>query len=547
MPRSSAVRLFGDARPATSSVNGFPCGAASGLSFQWTGETGGGGDSIPLGFANQANAKTLYLPPKFLQPDVLSRFTFSACYAGNPAAVLCGTAVKAFQAVTSPIVAVIGGGNTAVGEGSVVTLDASRSFDPDSAAGSSDAGGSPLAFQWACTPPASLPGPCQAATGAAALDPAALAAPAALLALRGTPQGANYTLTVTVSKDDRTAVASVWLVVLAGKRLPIISVSGLPEGARANPDAKLTVKGSVQSADPASLSVAWSVVSVDPPPAKPFDLAAAASTPLSSPSLVISGGALPPRSTVKLRLSASDSGGSSSADVSLPVSGTPYSSVPGAPIGSVAVRPPRGTGLNTSFTVRAENWTDTDVPLTYAFYYTVAAPAGQAQAQPVLIADFRPQASVSGVLLPAGDRAAGNVVRVFCVVQNAFGASAQSAPVDVEVGWDDSLLADPAKQSALVAEQSAQAMTQVLSGNPDAALSAVSGLSALLAAGAQAQQARRRLAGDDGAAGMQQPTAEEAARAKQREQLLGVVSGVVDVTLPAPTVREEEKEESRGG
>lgn len=599
VPRSSAVRLFGEAAPASATVKGFPCSVSSGLSFTWRGEVAATGDPIPLTFANQVNSKTLFLPPKALPADQISRFVFRTCYAANPAEELCGEAPKAFQAVTSPLVrsldtnwisadlsrdarnlspcfwplaqpqhcssssscrgkhknaqqpltmpraprnyrlqvASIGGGNTAVGEGSAVTLDASRSFDPDG-------GGDPLSFQWSCVPPPALiahaaaaatsgaqAGPCQTADGA----PLVLA-PAALLTLRllGAPSGANYTLSVFVSAGERTATASAWLTVFAGKRLPVISLAGPPAGARANPDAKLTLKATVVSADPASLSVAWTVVSVSPPPPAPFNLNESAATPLDSPSLVISPGRLPPRSTVVLRLFANDTGGNSTAEATVAVSGTPFSSLPGQALGAVAVHPRQGTGLNTTFSLRAENWTDTDLPLSYAFYYSAdGAPDGT---PPVQISDFKPQSAVSGVLLPAGDPSRGSIVRVFCVAQNAAGATAQSEPVALRVTWDAALLEDTAKQSALVAQQSAGALSQVLTGNPDSALSAVSGLSSLLSAGAAEERRRRRrlLLGEPDP---QQVTKGDQARSGQREALIGVVAAVVDITLPVPTVR----------
>lgn len=102
--RSAAVRLFGEAKPASAVVKGFPCSVASGLSFKWTGEVAATGDSIPLTFANQVNSKTLYLPPKALPADTISRFVFRACYAANPAEELCGEAPRAVQAVTSALV-----------------------------------------------------------------------------------------------------------------------------------------------------------------------------------------------------------------------------------------------------------------------------------------------------------------------------------------------------------------------------------------------------------------------------------------------------------
>lgn len=412
--------------------------------------------------------------------------------------VLCPTPFH-----TGPLqVATLGGGNTVVGEG-LISIDASGSRDPDGEPGS-------LFFSWVCSPPnggAQLPGAlvppiagysgCQTANGTA-LSLSEASSPAVAVQLLGTPAGANYTLSVRVEKGDRVAYASVWLVVRAGVRLPVISLQGLAM-AKANPDAKLTLQAAVSSAYPASLTTAWSVVSA---PAA-FNLSAAADTPLSLQSLVVRAGTLPPRSTVVFRLSAQDLGGTSTADVAIPVSGTPEGPS-GSPKGSFSVSPSAGLGLETRFSLRADNWTAdaSDLPLSYAFFYSVDGADGP----PVSLLDFKPQSATSGVLLPAGDPSGNSTISVFCVVQNAFGvtqmarahtgnlrqlptylpchcsssfaagprttclipeiphfrvsARAQSDPVKVGVTWDQSMLTDPDKQSALVATQSAAAMAQ---------------------------------------------------------------------------------------
>lgn len=89
-----AVRLFGQASFATR-VQGFDCPQTFGLSFQWTGETALG-DPIPLPAALSA-ARTLYLPPKTLPTDVVSRFLLRVCYVDNPDPVLCDVATRDFM------------------------------------------------------------------------------------------------------------------------------------------------------------------------------------------------------------------------------------------------------------------------------------------------------------------------------------------------------------------------------------------------------------------------------------------------------------------
>ena len=223
-----------------------------------------------------------------------------------------------------------------MGEGPV-TLDASKSSDPDA----EDDGSSSLGFAWSCTPPAGSPGAAspggaaQAGSAAAAcLDVAgaALAAlpsgPAISLQLRGSPQGENYTLTVTVSKPDgRSAAMSVFLVVRSAVRIPAIALQAL-SAPKVSPSAKLVLAATVTSASSSALTTGWSVVS-PPQLAGTAWLASAAGTPLSSQSLVINAGKLPPRQTVLFRITATDAGGTATADVAVPVSGAPYG--PGGP------------------------------------------------------------------------------------------------------------------------------------------------------------------------------------------------------------------------
>lgn len=369
------------------------------------------------------------------------------CYSGTPSPDLCGAAEIAFQVVPTPLVAMLSGGNTIVGTGNI-TIDALRSSDPDGEPGT-------LEFAWACAPAPPASGPCLTASGSPlVLD--GVSAPSVSLALLGSstdPRGKNYTITVTVTKGDRSSSASVWLSVLANRALPTVTIVGVT-AAKVNPSEKLTLLAAVTSPAPPTLSTAWSVAS----PPELTDLLArpgVAATALSSQSLVLNPNSLPPRTTVTLRLTAKDQGGSATADVVIPVSGAPTGSA-GRAAGDCAVSPTSGKGMQTTFNVSADGWTDTDLPLTYAFAYEVASVAG---APRVAIQDFRPLPAAS-FLLPAGDPAGNYTIMVYCLVQNAFGATAVSAPSVVTVRWDEALLADPAKQAALVDEQSAAASAQ---------------------------------------------------------------------------------------
>lgn len=401
---------------------------------------------------------------------------------GFPAA--CKTLCSSSRFVDFPVgpprfiqAAAISGGNTVVGEGAAVTLDASPSADPDSEPGA-------LTFSWECTPPPpsalNLVGPSLTTSGGGG-------APSACLNLSGAPAGvegvttaalqlslmpglpggpgANYTLTVTVRKGDRVARATAWLAVRAAVRLPVISVQALGF-AKANPAAKLVVRATVASAFPETLTTQWSLAAAAAGGgggglAPGLALASAATTPLTSPSLVLAAGALAPRSTAVFRLTATDRGGTATADVAVPVSGNP-TGAGGAPKGTLTVTPRSGVGLTTQFTLSAANWTDTDLPLSYSFAFAAAGGASSSSAAPpTTLRDFSPQSTAAGVLLPAGTPAGQYVLYVFCVVQNAAGAVTVSDPVPVTVTWDQSVLDDARAQSQLVARRAQDAMSKV--------------------------------------------------------------------------------------
>lgn len=343
-------------------------------------------------------------------------------------------------------------------------MDASRSFDPDMLPGD-------LSFSWACRPPAPPP-PAGALVVSSAAPPRNNPPPACLasdgtpidfslrtgpllpLQLLGSAAGLNYTISVTVEKGGRVSTGSVWLVVRSDVSLPVISVVSVLS-AKQDPAAKLTLRAIISSSRPQTLSSLWSVVS----PPQLSDLLSrpgATGTALTSQSLVVNGGFLPSHTTVIFRLTATDSGGTSTADVPVPVSGAPTGLAGPGSLGTVSISPLKGFGLNTTFSLSADDWTDIDLPLSYSFAYTVEG----LDAPPVLLRSNRPEPSMSGVLLPAGDPVHGNRVNVICFVSNAAGITSQSAAVSVEVAWQADLLQDPKRQSAIVEQQAAEAQSK---------------------------------------------------------------------------------------
>ena len=175
-----------------------------------------------------------------------------------------------------------------------------------------------------------------------------------------------------------------------------------------------------------------------------------AGTPLSSQSLVLLPGALPPRSTVIFRISASDSGGASSADVAVPVAGPPHGPQGPGSLGALSVSPLVGVGLSTVFTIAASGWADdaASLPLAYSFSYAAAgaASAGAGSSTAQTLTSFHPAAALSATL-PAGAAASGSVVNVSVTVMNAAGVVAPPVSVSVVVTWDAALLANASAQA----------------------------------------------------------------------------------------------------
>lgn len=219
---------------------------------------------------------------------------------------------------------------------------------------------------------------------------------------------------MTITRGARSASAAAWLAVRANAVLPVIALSTLP-GAKVNPQEKLTLFGTVKSAAPATLRTAWSALG---PAAPNLTAPGVAGTELSSQSLVVLPGALRPGASVRFRLDATDSGGSSFAEVVVPVSGVPVGTN-SRPAGTVSVSPLSGFGLSTAFTLAAQDWTDSDLPLFFAFAYSVDG----SDAPPVTLQDFQPLPALAGAQLPAGVEEGGFILRVFVIVRNGAACS----------------------------------------------------------------------------------------------------------------------------
>jgi hypothetical protein len=154
-----------------------------------------------------------------------------------------------------------------------------------------------------------------------------------------------------------------------------------------------------------------------------FVLAAqVAATPVSSSSFVFKPSALAPGQSFRFALSATDAGGTASAEVLVATAGIPSG-------GSLLVTTPAGAGIPiayaTVFSLSASDWVDEEssLPLQYQFQYRVeglSAVDGRGPAPAVVLAKFQPASRVASVTLPAGLDAFGNRITLELCGGGAF-------------------------------------------------------------------------------------------------------------------------------
>lgn len=132
----------------------------------------------------------------------------------------------------------------ASGTGSVL-LDCSKgTADPDGEPGV-------FRFSWRCV----SPNPSGCATGSGV--PLALVenSPTQQFTLQASPAGVPYNITCIVTKGDRSAQVTGWLLAKSNP-LPRVFLSGLPS-AKVNPEARLVLQGNVTSVAPETLVTVW--------------------------------------------------------------------------------------------------------------------------------------------------------------------------------------------------------------------------------------------------------------------------------------------------
>jgi hypothetical protein len=338
---SRAIALRGQAALSTCTT-----AADSGIDFSWTQISGA--QIAPWPAQSIKTSSSLYLPQNTLVPGQKYTMRVSAVLSNNPMG--SSFADVSIQVISSPVLAVIDGGDRTHSTGLDLTLDASRSSDPDGSL-------QPFTFTWSCSPD-----PCfDDVSGLLVLNEAVRNIPA------GTLTPGEFVFTVSVSKDPgpRTSQASVRISIKPGA---VSSVSASLNGVgrvKVSADRRLVLTGQVRSCSasrqiPCNPTYKWSIVNGNIDPSK-------SSTDLVSPNLVLLGDVLVRGQTFVLELSgACESERSGSSRLTVQVDFGPVG-------GTFTATPTEGTALKTIFSLECSRWIDLleNLPLSYMYRATI--------------------------------------------------------------------------------------------------------------------------------------------------------------------------------
>ena len=303
------------------------------------------------------------------------------------------------------VAVVAGGASRQAGRDAAFIMDGSGSYDPDE---DSEA----FSHAWACAD--SSANDCGITLASAST--ATVAAEALAIG--------TYTFTLTVTKGSRNNSASVSVEVTAGAP-PAVSIAALANDKYNADDGFSALTATVSSSRDLSFTTAWSATDSDV--SAPFVSGGAAVATASKLTTVVGLGRLTEGSTYTLRLTATDTDGSSAyAEVTLTMNSAPSS-------GAVVVAPLGGFALDTAFAFSSLNWVDEDLPLTYVFGTTDVNIDGSLDTSSLYpFGNAGSDASVSEVTLSAGANGTNFTVGCFTEAYDSYGA-AGSATTSVRV------------------------------------------------------------------------------------------------------------------
>ncbi|EQC28549.1 hypothetical protein SDRG_13627 [Saprolegnia diclina VS20] len=358
--RTQAISIQAAIAPTTSGC----MAATSAVNYVWTATAvdASTNATVPVRLANTAvDPRYFVLSPNALSTNLNYTLRITAFYASAPAVTSADVVV--ISVLASPLVAQFAGGSHVVGALDPITLNASTSYDPDQA-------DRVLQYAWSCldvTPVLNTTTNMTSSSGGVCWNPMTDAA-ISFVGVNGpvvtlppgsfaAPKILRFTVVVTlacsasVACGSRSATASTDITTVSG-RIPVVRISA--SSTLVNPTSKVVLTPNISSLYP--YTTLWRQDVGD------LNLASGGLLfPLNATQNAIAPSVLTPGKTYVFRLTALDSTGSAGfGTISITVNSPPTP-------GSMSILPAQGMAISDLFTVTCGDWTDANLPLTYAF------------------------------------------------------------------------------------------------------------------------------------------------------------------------------------
>jgi hypothetical protein len=373
MYRNTSLSLQGSANVPSCSSSG---GSNVGLTYTW---------SITPSIGTSSTSRdpsALLLSAYSLGSSTLYVVSLSVVYQSTGTV---GTTSVKVSVIAGSVVAVVLGGNVrSIRLQSTMAVEASRSFDADVRGVTGTSAG--LKFTWSCLQTA----PTISSTCAISFSGTEVLTVSASAAL-----AANTTSSLTLHLRDSSLTRSASAVVVVNVVSPVVPVVTITSSiiGKVNPSRSILISGAVELSRQVSGVTIWSSDS------SVLSLSSVALTSTSgtlasmssTQQLLIAGSSLQPNMVYRFYLTATlVTGDSSFASITVSVNSPPSP-------GSFIVNPLTGEAVTDTFTLYANNWVDSDLPLTYQFGF-ISPSFGtfmslQAQSEVNLVSSLLPSGS----------------------------------------------------------------------------------------------------------------------------------------------------------
>ncbi|GMF24621.1 unnamed protein product [Phytophthora lilii] len=395
------------------------------------------------------NPRILKLPARALTVGVNYEFRLLVAMASN--SKVSNTADVQIGVARTDLSAMIAAGNRSIGVEQDLILDASPSVDPDDPQNLV-----PMQYAWTCwtlgAATQAYDVPCVTAAG----DALTLNAQSKITVTANTINpNVVYKFSVTVTKDSRSSVTSVFITMTPGSP-PEVSIEPLST-LKVNVNDRVVLKGKATSKLPVK-KTEWSIVG-----GSDADMASIfAISRTGRLTMLLNEGTLTPGVSYKFQLSATDSSGQIGLATMTVVANSPPSS------GTLTATPSVGYALEDKFSVLASDWVDEDLPLKYTFKYIKGATYSR-ENEIALGASTPDPLFVSQLGLGGGDN---NTITLVVYVQDALGATTR---VTKEIQVKQMVVA-AADQAAYLANKTNAVLAEALSGDPGTVLNTINAL-----------------------------------------------------------------------